>query len=717
MKIQKRTLVIEIIIAAFVLIAAGSLVFLIKTGKIKFSADELISHIKGTTITVSGQSINPSTKKGVANVRVTLFAQGYTPVVVTTDSRGNYKAQLVIPATPPRIGLTQNGSVNVSSGTTNRPDLIYIQQEMDGYALSSESDEFALTVPATGSTISLTQNFSTYPFINSSSSSTKTKTPTRVAASSGSTAVVSSSPLPADCISNGYSYGNGKAISGVIFCATNNKDANDLTDQTSIANQIQAMRNRTGKLNLASEVFIGDPIDTMTYCGLEPAGGCAMAGDNNIILNDAYLTNDTYTVAHEFGHLVDWANGYYLPLASPQIAPGCFINADKAGCHCYSSNKSSYLNSFDILKTNGLITGYATANQRESFAESFASYWMDINMPAAGITVDPEGQYLFHYVADNLPLGDVGGSLSAFRFNAAEITDSKFNPYNKDSIQNQNAMLYVDSFVGNAINKPIGVTLKPNSDSLSKSDIVAGKFTNNSVTIFKVVDQSNGLIGHINVDVNGTAVQTRNDSIGRAGFHTGGTAVLSNGPVGSNIPMTLAGLPANTPSYTLKTVNLIAGANPVITIRITPPLPNLNINMVQPVKVNGVYPDPLPVTACIVPPAVNGIQIAATITSAIFDYEGYDASGKTDGFHLTPPVSSTNLNLAGTTGETNICKNAPKFCPADPATKTSCFSTTISGLKRGTTYLISGGGCSPVTTENDPKSCMGGNSDDVSITY
>jgi len=570
MQIQKRTLIIEIIIAAFVLIAAGSLVYLIKTGKIKFSADSL-TNLRPAIITVTGQSINPSTNKGVANVTVTLFAEGFTPVTALTNSTGHYIVQLTVPA---EISLMPR---RTATTTPTRPDLVYVQQEMAGYALSSESDEFALTVPTNTNRINLTQNFSTYPFIISDSS-TKTKTPTRATTSGSTSSVVSvpNSSLPSYCNLNGYTEGSGDAINGIIFCATNDEDGYNLTAQTNIANQIQAMQTKTGKTGLVSEILIGHQTDIDKACNYVNAAGCANTKNNAIFLRDEDLGNDSFSVetrAHEFAHLVDWNSGFW----TNTDAPGCYnylaaSNSNGNKYYCYGSSKKAFLSSFYILTTNGAVTDYAIENEKEFFAEAFAGYWQDISMSGSQLTaINPDEQYLLKYSArnwpflrndntDKFPLGGFGGKDSV----------SFLNPYNHGKFQNQNALLYVDDIVSSSFSNN-GI-VRVLSDVMSVNDIAMGNFTSSTLIPISLVDQNNKPMGNVNVNIESTDVTTRAIASKRfPGADILGTAVVvsPNGPA-TNAAITLTGLPAGA-TYTPTTVNLTTGANPVVTIKVTVP--------------------------------------------------------------------------------------------------------------------------------------------------
>ena len=133
----KAILAIGIIL---VLCLLGVLGYLVKTGKIKSSADTLSNNI---TVTVSGNASDRNLNKPIGNAQFSIKPLGLPAVTVATDATGNYKKSITVNKTD----QTQN-IVSVAISSPDYPQII-------------DSSYVDLSIPSDAKTgFSVTQNFS-----------------------------------------------------------------------------------------------------------------------------------------------------------------------------------------------------------------------------------------------------------------------------------------------------------------------------------------------------------------------------------------------------------------------------------------------------------------------------------------------------------------------------------------------------------------------------
>jgi len=519
-----------IVVLILLLAGVGTLGYLIQTGKLGSKADT-----GAVTVTITGKYINTITGKAVIGAKIEAHPMdtGQFPTV-TTDSYGKYKAVLTI-----------YPSINSFQKT------IRLRQYMPGYPEDGIGTQFDVKVPdTTSSSISITQNFKLAP-IPQDIVSTNQLDPTSQRCRTDKSKY--------DYEVSSYHTGDykGEVVNGVLIC-TALANQGFLTSYSiaidRITVQIDSLVART-QLPYTPVIYLSGPLVW------EPgAAAYVMRGGKEIIADIAYIdknNNDPWAITHEFGHLVDWFNGPDMPFNDSSCINK--VNISKTKSHCMlTDSRPDFISAASISWHEGLITGYATSNRAEMFAEIFAAQQTPDSAGSSNFSKREKAQY------------NIKNALFAeykFPFNPA-YASSLFNT--DSSISGQNAGMYIYKFVASAgkVDQYFSGDLK---SSWTYNDIWYGNYMTTGVVSIQLNECQVENFGGTNVTVGDVTGQTRTqktsgvftDGSGDL-FDDSGTVFLMNVPL-ENQALSVSGFLSTT--TTPNSLSIVHGSNDLATVK------------------------------------------------------------------------------------------------------------------------------------------------------
>jgi len=325
--------------------------------------------------------------------------------------------------------------------------------------------------------------------------------------------------------------------------------------QTSI--QINALKARTG-LPYTPTVYLTGTINWMLSANKKtPAAGYTEGGRKEIVIDVKYLNLPIIT--HEFGHLFDWYKGPDLP-PTPATVPDTWKwknNVLGTKSHAFSSDYSDFDDAFSIVK-KGIISGYAATNRQEMFAEMFAAQ----ETPDSAGGSNSTSRQGITYALTNAALGDFK---DMFTYSGSMVN----LPGGSDQ---QNAAMYIYKYVANK--DGLDQVFPGTYQAGSYNQIASGQYMASGVLPIRIVNPSNVPLDGKNITIGGLSTTTRAykasnvfpDGDGDLFDDITGTAVLIGEPIGKET-ISFPGIAGATFSPT--SVNVVAGANPVVTITFT----------------------------------------------------------------------------------------------------------------------------------------------------
>lgn len=285
------------------------------------------------------------------------------------------------------------------------------------------------------------------------------------------------------------------------------------------------------------------------------AGGYLQDGVHSwMVLSVVALDYTNGSISHEFGHHVDWMKGF----------------TDSQNHH-YSSDNWNFKTAEAGVSAARAITGYATTNSREMFAEFFATMMEPLgNDPTQIDTSSNTGQFLFASRVDDYLRAKPSLTIyllgSQYIFNS-EGTTGRSNLMSPNISVNlkvplQNDLMYLYKHVAKVSNQneyfPGNVSLGLITPG-PKLDIPDGHYmSGKSVVTAALLDHHGAPLGDANLSLGG---QTQPIHAGNYSWTSGTYKALMPVPTGiQNI--TVSNLPADYPiPFAGEKVNLVDGSN------------------------------------------------------------------------------------------------------------------------------------------------------------
>lgn len=456
-RLKVRQKFILIVVLALMLVAAGTLTVLVRTGKLSFHADSTLK-----TVTVKGK-VTDTNSKPLSGVTVTTGYWGGKPVTATTDRKGNY--------------ITTKFYLDTASDDQRS---IGIQPTKTGYSYIDSSGYIPKGITQKGPSATVISQDITMRANLITTLSVKT----------------ASSDLDELC---GWADSYGEAIENVLFCTPNSlKDkflSKDYHDKI-VANAHQAAYIKTQVGLTALPVIFIYNSDWPGFSGpngqFEDSGVFIYKGidANRSLINLSYNSLDNELILdHNIGHFVDYNNGF-TPTAADGFTFGCKqISANDYRCPISMSR--DFRETFEILSQTSPDWGYAQAfygnaarDHLSLYAEIFASQIANTN-----------NQDEF----DNEPRIKLIFAITNFQF-ASYTLPVGVNSTIKSShwLQPQNAAMYAYKFVAKQakISEVFPGIVK---DTRSKTSIEMGLYMDEVIVPIRVADHAGHGMSYIDV--------------------------------------------------------------------------------------------------------------------------------------------------------------------------------------------------------------------------
>lgn len=515
-----------VVIPVLGILIVGSILFgLWRGGVLKFKADT-----SQLGYTIAGNSFDPSkSQMNVgASIRITTSASSF---LVKTNTSGNYGA----------LVYAQPG------------ELISVRQEGN---YSPEGSSCDLAAPTLAGELRCDFRLGTPPF--DKAKLMQFVTPTTSYQPENPNGLVESATAAEPDLSTLFEKvaktGTANGTSGtVVFSTLKNPTwyvplANYQTKLQEIANQIVLLESTTDTKGALKTIFI---VKSITWSNAAGQMWPNDDGSSLVVLEEPYINPVDYDVLnHEYGHVVDWKKGHTKTVYDSES--DCNYNVT----WCWATSNRAFAEAFNAVVAKGTITGYATKNKQEMFAEFANEYYPMLSTTNKGSEISRAiGDYLIVRT----------GYVITW---SAEVTYLKFPGDASSRIISQNSLFYIRKFLqvtSNMDGWSIGEVVS--DTKFTKGIVTSGKFANGKAMVTVILsDDAGGYVKNADFrlgDINGS--KTNGDETNERLEYPSGAAVFD----GIGYDYVLAGtqilsipqVPVGYNPFTPKSFTIASGSN------------------------------------------------------------------------------------------------------------------------------------------------------------